>query len=142
MLTFHLNLCSCVQHNKMSRKSCERNESNVDRMEQYKFVLSELLSKKDDSFSNGVSKETLDTKIQNKGKHGHTFNGSFPLFFEQINGLTKNDKKRLKHTLNEVITFLNADVDEVKTEHHSLVLTCYFSRNPFNVFLKLCIHFH
>lgn len=90
----------------MSRKSSEQNESNIDRMGHYKSILSELLPKKDDSFCNGVLKELSSTKTQDKGKHSLV-----------LNGLAQNDKKRLEHTLSEIIIFLNAEVDEVKIGH-------------------------
>ncbi|TVU36111.1 hypothetical protein EJB05_18027, partial [Eragrostis curvula] len=112
LLTLCLNLCSPLQYKEMSEKSFEQNASKVDRMEHYKSTLSELLSKKDDSLSNGV-KDLSNKKTQNKGRYGHDSDRDFPLFLEKINGLSKNDKKILKHTVHEIITLMYDDVDEV-----------------------------
>ncbi|KAF8755775.1 hypothetical protein HU200_011244 [Digitaria exilis] len=98
---------------KVSRKSFEENESNIDHMEHYKYVLSKLLGGQDDSFHKEVSKEVQGPSTQNKGKESFTCSRSFPLFQEQIGGLAKNDKERIKLAFHEIITFLNNDVDEV-----------------------------
>ncbi|OEL31039.1 hypothetical protein BAE44_0007937 [Dichanthelium oligosanthes] len=111
--TFCLDLCSHLQYRKMSRKSFMENESNVDHMEHYKYVLSKLLLEQDDSFGKVVSKEVQGTSTQNKGKEGYICNRTFPLFTKQISGLSENDKDRIKLALHEIVTFLNNDVDEV-----------------------------
>ncbi|RCV28669.1 hypothetical protein SETIT_5G421500v2 [Setaria italica] len=111
----------CVHHvlrivsfgRKVSRKSFEENESNVDHMEHYKYVLSKLLRGQDDSFRKGGCKEVQGGSTQNKGKDGNICNRTFPLFTEPISGLSNNDKERIKLCLHEIITFLNNDVDEV-----------------------------
>lgn len=84
-------------------------------MEHYKYVLSKLLGGQDDSFHKEVSKEVQGPSTQNKGKESFTCSRSFPLFQEQIGDLAKNDKERIKLAFHEIITFLNNDVDEVKT---------------------------
>ncbi|XP_004970984.1 uncharacterized protein LOC101762597 isoform X3 [Setaria italica] len=104
---------SRLQYRKVSRKSFEENESNVDHMEHYKYVLSKLLRGQDDSFRKGGCKEVQGGSTQNKGKDGNICNRTFPLFTEPISGLSNNDKERIKLCLHEIITFLNNDVDEV-----------------------------
>ncbi|PVH37639.1 hypothetical protein PAHAL_5G050000 [Panicum hallii] len=98
---------------KLTRKSFEETESNVDHMEHYKYILSKLLQGQDDSFCKGVSNEVQGTITQNKGREGYICKRTFPLFKEQISGLSKNDKEKIKVALHEIITFLNNDVDEV-----------------------------
>ncbi|XP_025815157.1 uncharacterized protein LOC112892239 isoform X2 [Panicum hallii] len=97
---------------KLTRKSFEETESNVDHMEHYKYILSKLLQGQDDSFCKGVSNEVQGTITQNKGREGYICKRTFPLFKEQISGLSKNDKEKIKVALHEIITFLNNDVDE------------------------------
>ena len=108
-------MCSRIQYRNLTRKSFEENESNVDLMEHYKYILSKLLQGQDDSFCKGVNNEDRDTNSQNKGKEGYICKRTFPLFKEQFGGLSKNDKEKIKLALHEIITFLNNDVDEVKT---------------------------
>ena len=108
-------MCSHVQYRNLTRKSFEENESNVDLMEHYKYILSKLLQGQDDSFCKGVNNEDRDTNSQNKGKESYICKKTFPLFKEQFGGLSKNDKEQIKLALHEIITFFNNDVDEVKT---------------------------
>jgi hypothetical protein len=95
----------------MSRKSFEGNDSNVNRLEHYKNVLTKLLLGKGDFFCKGVSNEAQGTSLQSI--EGHVCNRALPLFAEQISGLSKNDKEGIKYTLHEIITILNDDLDEV-----------------------------
>ena len=111
LVNFGLGLCSLLQYRKMSRKSFEGNDSNVNRLEHYKNVLAKLLPEKGDSFCKGVSNEAQGTDTQSK--EGHVCNRALPLFAEQISGLSKNDKEGIKYTLHEIITILNDDLDEV-----------------------------
>lgn len=96
----------------MSGKSFKENGCNVDHLEHYKHVLFKLFPEKVDSFK-GVSNEAQSSDSQ--FKEGYVCNRALPLFTEQIGGLSWNDKEGIKYTLHEIITFLNDDLDEVKT---------------------------
>ncbi|CAL4953138.1 unnamed protein product [Urochloa decumbens] len=104
------------RNRKVPRKTFEENESNVDRMEHYKNVLSKLLRGQDESFHEGVSKEVQGTSTRTNGKEGYICNRAFPLFTEQISGLSNNDKERIKLALHDIITCVNNDVDQVERD--------------------------
>ncbi|CAM0884246.1 unnamed protein product [Alopecurus aequalis] len=94
----------------MSRDSSEKNVFGVDPLEHYKHIISELLLRKEDTFSTGVMKRVKGVMAQNNGKVSQK---SSPLFTEEIRGLSKCDMERLKHALHDVFTILNDDVDEI-----------------------------
>ncbi|KAG0540646.1 hypothetical protein BDA96_03G426700 [Sorghum bicolor] len=109
---------SRLHYRKMSRKSFEGNDSNVNRLEHYKNVLTKLLLGKGDFFCKGVSNEAQGTSLQSI--EGHVCNRALPLFAEQISGLSKNDKEGIKYTLHEIITILNDDLDEIDRDIHGM----------------------
>uniref|UniRef100_A0ACD5XAL4 Uncharacterized protein n=1 Tax=Avena sativa TaxID=4498 RepID=A0ACD5XAL4_AVESA len=94
----------------MSRDSDKKNVFGVDPLEHYKHIISELLLRKEDTFSTRVVKRVKGVVTQNVVKASQE---SLPLFTEEIRGLSNCDMERLKHVLHDVFTILNDDVDEI-----------------------------